>query len=72
MIRRSSSLPRYLTQNQIHSLFGAILSLRDRALFVLVYGCSPLRLSASSATSPPRTGFRAYGRSTARRSFQVS
>ena len=38
MIRRSSSLPRYLTQNQIHSLFGTILSLRDRALFGLVYG----------------------------------
>src|SRR5690349_8862160 len=38
MIRRSSSLPRYLTQNQIHSLFGAILSRRDRALFGLVYG----------------------------------
>jgi integrase len=37
MIRHSSKLPTYLTQAEIQALFGAIASVRDRALFGLAY-----------------------------------
>ena len=54
MIRRSSSLPRYLTQSQIHSFFSAISSLRDRpvrARLRLRPSGRRSRVSSTAATS---------------------